>query len=89
MAELDLGPSAHKEQNKLAGYRVIKIFIYLGAVCALSVATLLVMFFRRANSFELRAFRVPSDAMCPTVCRKERVLVGMDAFAGRPQREAM
>lgn len=53
------------------------------------MATLLVMFFRRANSFELRAFGVPSDAMCPTVCRKERVLVGMDAFAGRPQREAM
>jgi len=45
------------------------------------------MFFRMTKSFELRAFRVPSDSMCPTICLNERLIVEMDAFnARKPER---
>jgi signal peptidase I len=79
MAERNPGLSAHKEQSE-GGDRLIKVFIYLGAVCALLVVALLVMFFRRTNSFNVHAFRVPSDSMCPTLCSGDRLVADMDAF---------
>jgi signal peptidase I len=86
MAERNPGLSAHKEQSE-GGDRLIKVFIYLGAVCALLVVTLLVMFFRRTNSFNVHAFRVPSDSMCPTLCSGDRLVADMDAFVkSGPQR---
>jgi signal peptidase I len=32
----------------------------------------------------LRAFRVPTGSMCPTVCANERLLASMDAYKGGP-----
>jgi len=58
--------------------------IYFGAAVGLVIAAVLIMFFRMTKSFELRAFRVPSDSMCPTICLNERIIAGMDVFNGRP-----
>ncbi len=87
MAELILGSSPSSAAKPPAGRTLINILIYLGAAVGLVIAAMLIMFFRMTKSFELRAFRVPSDSMCPTICLNERLIVGMDAFNARaPER---
>jgi signal peptidase I len=55
--------------------RIISIVgsIVLLLVVALGLATV------RYKMVYIRAFRVPSSSMCPTVCENERVLAAMDA----------
>ena len=79
--------SASSAGKQPAGRTLITVLIYLGAAVGLVIAAVLIMFFRMTKSFEPRAFRVPSDSMCPTICLNERVIVGMDAFNARaPER---
>jgi len=55
-----------------------KIWIYLLASGGLVLVSLLSYeFFYRYPIWNLRAFRVSSDSMCPTVCKDERVFVQM------------
>jgi signal peptidase I len=84
MAELIPVPSSASIQRHRAGGKLIKVLIYLGAAVALLIVAGLIMLFRMTKSFQLRAFRVPSDSMCPTICFNERIIAGMDAFNGRP-----
>jgi signal peptidase I len=58
--------------------------IYIGAVVALLIVAGLIMLFCMTKSIQLRAFRVPSNSMCPTICLNERIIAGMDVFNGRP-----
>jgi len=57
--------------------------IYLGAAVVVLIVVALIMFFLMTKSLELRAFRAPSDSMCPTICLNERLIVGMDVFRWR------
>jgi signal peptidase I len=84
MAESIPAPSSASIERPRAGATLIKVLIYLGAAVALLFVAVLFMFFRRTKSFELRAFRVPSNSMCPAICLNERIIVGMDVFNRRP-----
>ncbi len=86
MTELEPKPSALANQNGQATPILIRVLIWLGAVGALLMVTMLVMFFRWTNSYVLHAFRVPSDSMCAAICMNERIIAGMDAFDRRPPR---
>jgi signal peptidase I len=84
MAELIPAPSSASVERPHAGGNLIRVLIYLGAVAALLIVAVIFMFFRKMKSFELRAFRLPSNSMCPTICLNERVIAGMDVFSARP-----
>jgi signal peptidase I len=65
-----------------------KIWIYLLASSGLVVVILLSYeFFYRFPIWSLRAFRVSSDSMCPTVCKGERVFVQMRYGNLTPRKE--
>jgi hypothetical protein len=64
MAERNPGLSAHKEQSE-GGDRLIKVFIYLGAVCAL----LVVFFAGRIHSTSTR-FGFPAIPYAPRSVRE-------------------
>jgi signal peptidase I len=84
MTELTPIPSTEPIQRPRAGDKLIKVLIYIGAVVALLIVAGLIMLFCMTKSIQLRAFRVPSNSMCPTICLNERIIAGMDVFNGRP-----
>jgi len=84
MAELIPAASSTSIERRRAGGKLITFMIYLGAAVGLLIVAGLVMLFRVTKSIQLRAFRIPSDSMCPTICLNERIIAGMDAFNGRP-----
>ncbi len=83
MADLIPASSASSAENPRAGGILILVLIYLGAAVGVLTVVALIMFFRMTKSLELRAFRAPSDSMCPTICLNERLIVGMDVFRWR------
>jgi signal peptidase I len=84
MTQLIPAPNAASLERPRAGGALIKVLIYLGSSVGLLLVAAIFMFFRSVKSFELRAFRVPSDSMCPTICLNERLIAGMDVFNRRP-----
>jgi len=83
MSLLNPSPSAPASQKSRAARSALNAFIFVGSAIGLLLVTLLVMFFRRANSSNPRAFRASSDSMCPAICAGERIIVAMDAFDHR------
>jgi signal peptidase I len=83
MADLIPGPSAASSKTPRTRSKLITILIYVGAVIVVLILAAMLMFFRMTQSFNLKAFRVPSDSMCPTICLNERIIVAMDAFDTR------
>jgi len=87
MAEMIPVPSSASIKRPCAETKLIRLLLNLGAVIGLLIAAAVFLFFRTVNSFELRAFRITSDSMCPTICLNERIIAGMDAFNRRtPER---
>jgi signal peptidase I len=84
MAELIPVPSSASIERRRSGGKLIKVLIYLGAAVGLFMVAGVIMIFRMTKSIQLRAFRVPSNSMCPAICLNERIIAGMDAFNGRP-----
>src|SRR6266851_5189922 len=87
MAELILGSSVSSTGKPPAGRTLITVLIYLGAAVGLLMVAGVIILFRTIKTFEPRAFRVPSNSMCPAICLNERIIAGMDAFNARaPER---
>jgi signal peptidase I len=84
MTELILGSQVPAEKSTPGTRILIKVLICLGAAFAISAFILILMFFHWTKSLALRAFRVPSNSMCPAICSDERVIAGMDVFDQRP-----
>jgi signal peptidase I len=88
MTELNFNPDRIRVTTETAkasfstGWRkiVIVIFASMFALICAAFASLVI-----AVSFlGLRAFRVSTDSMCPTVCANERLLASMDFYRGAP-----
>lgn len=87
MTETILGSQVPGEKSGPGTRMLIKVLISLGAICAALVFILILMFFHWTNSYALKAFRVPSNSMCPAICANERIIAAMDAFDRRqPER---
>ena len=60
-----------------------RIWIYLAVIARAIVATLFSYeFVYRYPIWTMRAFKIPSDSMCPTICNGERIFVQM--LYGKP-----
>jgi signal peptidase I len=87
MSELHLGLKPETTQKSEGSSVLIKSLVFAGVVAGILVFGLVARFFFWARSSELRAFRIPSDSMCPAICANERIFAGMDAFNRRvPER---
>jgi signal peptidase I len=84
MTELILGSQVPAEKSAPGVRTIIRVLICLGAAFAISAFILILMFFHWTKSYVLKAFRVPSNSMCPAICANERIIAGMDAWDGRP-----
>jgi signal peptidase I len=83
MADLITAPSDASSKTPRTGSKLLTVLICVGAAIGLLILAAILMFFRMTQSFNLKAFRVPSDSMCPTICLNERIIVAMDAFDAR------
>lgn len=71
MADLILASSAASSKIPRTGSKLLTVLICVGAAIGLLILAAILMFFRMTQSFNLKAFRVPSDSMCPTICLNE------------------
>jgi signal peptidase I len=87
MTELNLGTAPVEARDPRKWVPMLKILILAGIALFLVVAIPVARFLLWARCYDLRAFRIPSESMCPTICVNEQIIAGMDAFWTRtPQR---
>jgi signal peptidase I len=75
------------ESKRKAKKRSNAIWLTVGIVLVTLVAWSYVKFYRAYPYQQLRAYKVSSASMCPTICENDRIIAATDAyFGGGPQR---
>jgi signal peptidase I len=83
MTDMIPASSTASSESPRTANKLITVLICVGAAIGLLILAAILMFFRITQAFNLKAFRVPSDSMCPTIYLDERIIVAMDAFNAR------